>query len=135
MMEKCFEVKFYYCKHCGKIIALVKDSGTPTICCGQEMEEMKPGTEDTLQEKHVPVVVKEECKVVVKVGSVPHPMTADHFIEWVLLQTDKGIYSKCLKPGEDPRVEFRISQGEKIKGAYEFCNIHKLWKCKNEKQA
>ena len=36
------EVKFYYCKHCGKIIVVVKDSGVPTVCCGENMTEMIP---------------------------------------------------------------------------------------------
>lgn len=128
-MKNCEKLKFYYCKHCGKIIVIVKDSGTPTICCGEEMKEMKAGEEDASMEKHVPVIRKEECKVVVSVGSEPHPMIKEHYIEWILLQTNKGFQNKWLKPGEEPKAEFKIQTDEKIINAYEFCNVHKLWKC------
>ena len=48
-------MKFYICKTCGKIIAIVKDAPAPTMCCGQKMEEIVPGTTDAAVEKHVPV--------------------------------------------------------------------------------
>ena len=38
------EQKFYICKHCGNIIAKVKDSGVPVVCCGEKMTEIVPGT-------------------------------------------------------------------------------------------
>lgn len=128
MKEECKEIKFFYCKHCGKIIALVKDSGTETICCGEEMEELKPGTEDASQEKHVPVITKQGCTAIVSVGSDPHPMTEGHYIEWILLHTTKGVQNKWLKPGDKPKAAFRLQPNEKIISAYEFCNVHKLWK-------
>ena len=40
------EQKFYICKHCGNIIAKVKDTGVPVICCGEPMSEIIPGTTD-----------------------------------------------------------------------------------------
>ena len=82
------EVKFFVCKHCGKIIVVVKDSGVPTVCCGEDMVELIPGTTDAAVEKHVPVVNVEGNKVTVSVGSVTHPMLPEHFIEWILLVTD-----------------------------------------------
>lgn len=129
MIKSCEQINFYYCKHCGKIIAMVKDSGTATICCGEAMVELKPGTTDGSSEKHVPVVKKMECTAIVSVGSEPHPMTKEHYIEWILLQTSKGIHTKCLNPGDEPIAEFKLDKDEKVKAAYEFCNIHKLWKC------
>ena len=123
------EVKFYYCKHCGKIIVVVKDSLAPTICCGEEMLELVPGTTDAAVEKHVPVVNVEGNKVTVCVGSVAHPMLPEHFIEWIVLVTDKGIQKKKLTPGSEPKAEFALLDGEKVVSAYEFCNLHKLWKC------
>ena len=33
------EQKFYICKHCGNIIAKVKDTGVPVICCGEPMSD------------------------------------------------------------------------------------------------
>ncbi len=122
------QLKFYYCKHCGKIIALVKDSGTPTICCGDTMIELIAGTTDGDSEKHIPVIKVTGNTVSVTVGSKIHPSTADHFIEWILLQTDKGIQQKWLTPGNSPGVDFAIMTGEKVEAAYEYCNIHKLWK-------
>ena len=123
------EVKFFYCKHCGKIIVVVKDSLAPTICCGEEMLELVPGTTDAAVEKHVPVVNVEGNKVTVCVGSVAHPMLPEHFIEWIVLVTDKGIQKKKLTPGSEPKAEFSLLDGEKVVSAYEFCNLHKLWKC------
>ena len=46
------EQKFYICKHCGNIIAKVKDTGVPVICCGEPMSEIIPGTTDASVEKH-----------------------------------------------------------------------------------
>ena len=123
------EVKFFYCKHCGKIIVVVKDSVAPTVCCGEDMSELVPGTTDAAVEKHVPVVNVEGNKVTVSVGSVAHPMLPEHFIEWVVLVTDKGIQKKQLKPGDEPKAEFALLDGEKVVSAYEYCNLHRLWKC------
>ena len=105
------EVKFFYCKHCGKIIVIVKDSVAPTICCGEEMLELVPGTTDAAVEKHVPVVNVEGNKVTVSVGSVAHPMLPEHFSKWVVLVTDKGIQKKQFKPGDEPKAEFALLDG------------------------
>ena len=75
------EQKFYICKHCGNIIAKVKDTGVPVICCGEPMSEIIPGTTDASVEKHVPVWTAENGIVHVKVGSVEHPMLPEHYIE------------------------------------------------------
>ena len=65
--------------------------------------------------------------VTVTVGSEMHPMAAEHYIEWILLQTNQGIQKKWLKPGDEPKANFAIVTGEKVEAAYEFCNLHKLW--------
>lgn len=122
------QLKFYYCRHCGKIIVIVKDSGVPTICCGEAMMELVPGTSDGSGESHVPVIKVSGNTVSVTVGSKLHPSVAGHYIEWILLQTDKGIQKKWLNPGNAPNVDFAIMTGEKVEAAYEYCNIHKLWK-------
>lgn len=121
------QLKFYYCKHCGKIISIVKDGLMPTICCGEAMEELIPCTSDGIGEKHIPVIKVEGNKITVTVGSKLHPMETSHYIEWILLQTDKGIQQKWLKAGDKAEVEFLIVKGERIRAAYEYCNIHKLW--------
>lgn len=122
------ELKFYRCKVCGKIIAIVKDSGVPTICCGQEMEAIIPGTTDAAVEKHVPVVTVKGNIVEVKVGSVDHPMAAEHYIEWIALSTKEGNQRKILKPGDAPKATFAIVDGDEVVAAYAYCNLHSLWK-------
>ena len=121
-------MKFYVCKHCGKIIVILKETAVPTICCGEPMSELVPGTTDTAVEKHVPVISQAGNKVTVTVGSVAHPMAAEHFIQWILLATDKGNQRKLLKPGDEPKAEFMLLDGEKAVAAYEYCNLHGLWK-------
>ena len=122
-------LKFYCCKHCGKIIVFAKDSGTPTVCCNEEMQELIPGSTDAATEKHVPVVNVKGNKAIVSVGSVAHPMLAEHFIEWIVIDTNKGVQKKCLKAGDEPKAEFALLDGEKIENAFAYCNLHSLWKC------
>lgn len=124
-MEK---TKFYICKHCGNIIAKVKDSGVPVVCCGEPMEELVANTVDAAKEKHLPVVSQSGNKVTVDVGSVAHPMTDEHFIEWVCLETSDGRQRKTLKPGKEPKAVFLLAEGEKPVCAYAYCNLHGLWK-------
>ena len=101
-------VKFYRCKVCGKIIAMVKETAVPTICCGQEMYELIPGTTDGALEKHVPVVTRKGNIVEVKVGSVEHPMPPEHYIQWICLQTKNGNQRKMLNPSDQPEASFMI---------------------------
>ncbi len=122
------EMKFYRCAHCGKIIAVVKESGVPVMCCGQKMEEIVPGTTDAAVEKHVPVYEVKDNVVTVCVGSVAHPMTEEHYIEWVSLQTKSGNQRKALKPGDEPKVCFAILDGDEVEAVYAYCNLHSLWK-------
>ena len=122
------ELKFYICKHCGNIIAKVKDSGVPVVCCGEPMQQLVAGSVDAAHEKHVPVWTAENGKVVVSVGSAAHPMTAEHYIEWVALQTKQGNQRKALHPGEEPRVCFSVCEGDEVEAVYAYCNLHGLWK-------
>ncbi len=122
------EVKFYKCKHCGQIVAIVKKTGVPVVCCGEAMEELVPGTSDGAYEKHVPVYTVEDGKVAVQVGSVAHPMLEAHYIEWIAVQTENGIQRKVLKPGEEPKACFALCEGESVVAVYEYCNLHGLWK-------
>lgn len=120
---------FLYCPHCGNIIAMVEDKGTPISCCGEHMKELVPGTVDAAAEKHVPVITKEgDNKVVVTVGEVAHPMGEDHYIEWIILQTKQGNQRKFLKPGDEPKKCFRICDNDEVVAAYAYCNLHSLWK-------
>ncbi|MBE6021101.1 MAG: desulfoferrodoxin [Firmicutes bacterium] len=122
------EQKFLRCEHCGNIIAMVKDTGVPVMCCGQKMTELVPGTTDASLEKHVPDYKVEGNKVIVKIGSVEHPMLPEHYIEWVSLQTKAGNQRKALNPGDKPEVCFTICEGDEVEAVYEYCNLHGLWK-------
>ena len=121
-------MKFYICEHCGNIITHVKSSGVPVFCCGQKMKEIIPGTVEASVEKHLPVVTVEGNQVIASVGSVEHPMVEEHFIQWVVLETERGSQLKRLLPGEKPQVVFSLAEGEKPVAVYEWCNLHGLWK-------
>lgn len=120
--------KFFICEHCGNIIAMVKDKGVPVMCCGQKMKELIPCSTDASVEKHVPVYTVNGNKVEVTVGSVEHPMTEEHYIEWVSLQTKSGNQRKALSPQQAPKVCFSICDGDEVVAVYAYCNLHGLWK-------
>ena len=122
------EQKFYICEHCGNIIAMVKPSGVPVMCCGQKMKELIPGTTDAAVEKHVPVYEVKDNIVTVTVGSVTHPMLPEHFIEWISIQTKFGNQRKVLKPSEEPKACFALCEGDEVEAVYAYCNLHGLWK-------
>lgn len=123
-------MKFYKCKHCGKIIAIVNERKVPTICCGEPMEEMIPNTSDGAHEKHVPVVEVEGNVAHVKVGEVEHPMLEAHYIEWIALETNFGNQRKKLNPGDAPKADFALLPGEKVIRVVEHCNLHGLYATK-----
>lgn len=121
-------MKFVKCEVCGKIVAVVNDSSCPTKCCGEPMKEMVPNTQDGAKEKHLPVYIVEGNVVHVKVGEVEHPMLENHYIGWILLETNKGNQRKVLKPGDKPEADFALLPGEEVVAVYEFCNLHGLYK-------
>ena len=121
-------MKFYKCNHCGNIVAFVEDKGPKVICCGEEMMELVPKTADSSVEKHVPVVEVEGNLVKVIVGSTLHPMAEEHSIQWIALETEQGSQIKYLKPGQEPVAVFALTPGDKVVAAYEYCNLHGLWK-------
>ena len=122
------EPKFFKCAHCGQIITLVKATGVPVICCGEKMGELVPNTVDAAKEKHVPVYDVKDGVVNVTVGSVEHPMTAEHYIEFIVLATKNGVQRKDLKPGDAPKAAFALVAGDEVEGVYAYCNLHGLWK-------
>lgn len=119
--------KFFICETCGNMIAMVKESGVPVVCCGKRMTQLIPGTTDASAEKHVPVYTKEGNRVTVKVGSAEHPMVPEHYIEWVSLQTKFGNQRKQLLPGAAPEVCFTLCEGDEVEAVYAYCNLHGLW--------
>ena len=120
--------KFLKCEHCGNIVAAVKESGVPVMCCGEAMKEIIPGTVDASKEKHIPVYTVEGNKVIVTVGEIEHPMQEEHYIEWVSIQTKFGNQRKVLKPNDKPEVCFVMCDGDEVEAVYAYCNLHGLWK-------
>ena len=119
--------KFYICRHCGNQVQLIHDAGVPVLCCGEKMEYLEPNTVEASGEKHIPVVTVEGNVVKVNVGSVAHPMVAEHYIEWVYVETENGGLRRDLKPESAPEVVFHLGD-EKAVAVYAYCNLHGLWK-------
>lgn len=90
-------------------------------------EELAANTTDGAHEKHVPVVSINGAEVIVKVGSIEHPSLEQHYIEFIVLETNAGIHTKWLKPGMKPEATFVLNADEKAVAAYEYCNLHGLW--------
>ena len=121
-------MKYYVCERCGNIIEYVNDTGIPVMCCGQKMTELIPGKSDGAHEKHIPVVTINGDKVTVDIGSVEHPMVKEHYIQWIAIETTRGSQRVKLSHTDKPYAEFRLAQGEEFESAYEYCNLHGLWK-------
>ena len=105
------ELKFYHCRHCGNIAVKPFDSGVPLVCCGEQMEELVANTTDAALE----------------VGSTLHPMTPEHYITFVCLQTKNGYQFVQLTPEDAPVADFAVAEGDEPVKVYEYCNIHGLW--------
>ena len=116
-----------FCAHCGNIAFKLVDKGVPLMCCGQKMTELVANTTDAAQEKHVPVVEKDGDKLIVSVGSVEHPMTEEHHIAWIAVETKNGSQIKYLDHTGAPKVDFALG-GEDVEAVYAYCNLHGLWK-------
>ena len=122
------ELKFYRCPICGNIVVKLENSGVPVVCCGKPMVELVPGTTDASVEKHVPVVTVDGNKVNVFVGGAEHPMVPEHYIQFIVLETKQGWQVKHLKPETKPCADFVLAEGDEVVAAYEYCNLHSLWK-------
>ena len=92
------------------------------------MEAVSANSTDAAGEKHVPVIKKDGRDVIVEVGSVPHPMMEEHYIMGVYIETKQGGQLCRFQPGDQPRAVFTLAPGDELIAAYEFCNLHGLWK-------
>lgn len=118
--------KFFKCNHCGNVVVKFVDGGVPVVCCGEKMEELVPNTVDASGEKHLPVVtLVGEGRIKVEVGSVPHPMTEEHHIAFIYVETERGGIYVDLK--DKPEAEIYVGE-ERVVAVYEYCNLHGLWK-------
>ena len=119
--------QIYKCAVCGNIIEITHAGAGELVCCGQPMILQVENTVDAYLEKHVPVMEAIGDKVIIKVGSVEHPMEAAHYIEWIEIFTSSRVYRKYLNPELDrqAKVDFTV-EGEVIK-VRAYCNLHGLW--------
>ena len=121
-------MKIFICEKCGNMVELLPKGTCPVKCCGEPLKELIPNTTDAANEKHVPVVTVNGNEITVKVGEVEHPMLKEHYINFIAVETTKGVMRKNLAPGEEPIAKFVLADGEEYVAAYEYCNLHGLWK-------
>ena len=118
-------VKFFKCEHCGNVIQKVVDSRVPVVCCGEKMKELTVNTVDASVEKHLPVVTRiDDCHIKVEVGSVAHPMSEEHHIAFIYVETENGGIRVDLK--DKPEAVIYLGE-ERAVAVYEYCNLHGLW--------
>lgn len=122
-MAKLNEV--YKCNLCGNIVEVVHAGAGALVCCNERMALMVENTVDASKEKHVPVIEVGADSITVKVGSVPHPMEAAHYIEWIELIADGKVYRQQLQPGQAAEATFPVIAKQVT--AREYCNLHGLW--------
>jgi superoxide reductase len=120
-------MKFYMSENYSNIITKLTSDGAPILVGGKELTLIQPGAIDAAVEKHVPAVKVEGKVVSVNVGEVNHPMTAEHYIPWVALETSHGAQVRWLQPTDAPSVSFLLAEGEEAKVVYAYCNLHGLW--------
>lgn len=119
--------KFFRCKHCGNLVGMIEDGNVPIICCGEPMEELQPNTVEAATEKHIPEVSRNGRLVHAKIGSVPHPMTEEHHISFIYLQTENGGQRRTLKVGEEADAMFAVLEDKPLE-VFAYCNLHGLWR-------
>ncbi len=120
--------QIWKCNVCGNIIEVLHEGADSLVCCGQPMNLQESKAEEEGNEKHKPIIEADGGGVVVKVGSVPHPMEDKHYIEWIEISTVEGTAKKFLKPGDEPVAKFPVKVDISEVKARAYCNVHGLWK-------
>ena len=126
MIKMTKKSEIYKCEICGNIVEVLHVGDGTLVCCGQNMTNMKEKTSDEGREKHIPVIEKTKSNVIITVGEIPHPMTEEHHIEWIELETKTTTLKIFLNPTDAPKAKFDTT--EYIICARIYCNIHGLWK-------
>jgi len=119
-------LQVFKCEICGNMVEVLHGGKGVLVCCNEPMKLLTENTVDASKEKHVPVVEKVADGIVIKVGSVAHPMEENHYIEWIEVIIDGAVYRRFLKPGVAPEAFFPV-KGDPVT-ARELCNVHGLWK-------
>lgn len=122
------EPEFYFSKEDQIMIEKICGKKDNFSCEGAALEKMMPNTSEGAQEKHLPVIEQNGNSITVKVGSIFHPMSEEHSIQWVHLETEKGCQRIYFNADEEPAATFLLSQGDRPIAAYAFCNLHGFWK-------
>jgi superoxide reductase len=120
-------MQVYKCDVCGNVVEVLHGGAGALVCCGEPMKLLDEKTADSAVEKHVPVIEKTATGYLVKVGSVPHPMVEEHYIEWIELIAGNAIHRMYLSPGGPPEASFDTGDLGSVR-AREYCNVHGLWK-------
>ena len=118
----------YKCEVCGNIVEVLFEGVGELVCCGQPMKLMLENSIEASYEKHIPVGAREGSVITVKVGSAPHPMTEEHYIQWIEILVGNKAYREFLKPGLNPQASFNIDAGTETVTLRSYCNLHGLWK-------
>lgn len=119
-------MRLFRCEVCGNLVELINDGGGTLVCCGQDMIELPINKEETTFEKHLPVITKDGLKVSVEVGSITHPMTDQHYIEWIVLAEANKVQKVLLQPNDKPEAQFEVTSEDFT--VYVYCNIHGFYK-------
>ena len=121
-------MEYLKCNLCGNVATLLVNNGAQIVCCGAKMGKMDANTVDASTEKHVPVISTNDTEVTVTVGEVIHPNDQAHHVSFIALRTDKGVQYKTPAIDSQPVAKFKVLDDERIISAYEYCNLHGLWK-------
>ena len=122
-------MKSVFLKKNEEILYLVSGTEEKLECCLKEgYQILDSSTAEGAGEKHLPVVERDGNKITVKVGSIFHPMTEEHSIGWIFLETRKGGQLIRLEPTDQPVGEFVLAQADEAVAAYAYCNLHGFWK-------
>ena len=116
---------FYVCKHCGNVITYLNNSGVKVKCCGEDMELINPNISDGAKEKHIPVIKELDDSLEISVGEVMHPMSKEHLIDWIYIETPNGGRIINFKDTDEPTIKI---PKEEVINVYSHCNLHGLWK-------
>jgi len=107
------QLDIFKCELCGNVVELLHVGGGQLVCCGQPMTLMEEQNADSATEKHVPVIEKKDGGLLVKVGSIPHPMIEKHYIEWIQLIID-GKNCRQFQTGRCPGGVLRRGRRRRI---------------------
>lgn len=138
----------YVCEVCGHIEFNLAPEFCPVCTAPKEKFRQDPAAimpaEKEGKEKHVPVIVATsacglipgECRDVhVKIGSVPHPMLPEHWIQWIDLYLNENFIARyqLTAPTLQAAVGVHLKAGQSgTFRAVGHCNIHGTWMAETE---